>query len=75
VQIGQQVLGYLRVSHPWFEVTKPIRQLIFDLSLGSALMLLRRRCGGSFQEYGAGAVLPTPKQFTADASRTTVRLP
>jgi len=23
VQIGRQVLGYLRVSHPWFEVTHP----------------------------------------------------
>ncbi len=24
VEIGHYVLGYLRVSHPWFEVTKPI---------------------------------------------------
>jgi len=30
VQIGRQVIGYLRVSHPWFEVTKPIQQLVFD---------------------------------------------
>jgi two-component system, OmpR family, manganese sensing sensor histidine kinase len=28
----RQVLGYLRVSHPWFEVTVPSRQLIWDLS-------------------------------------------
>jgi OmpR-family two-component system manganese-sensing sensor histidine kinase len=34
-----QVLGYLRVSHPWFEVTKPSRRLIWDLSLGSSAMV------------------------------------
>ena len=28
VEIGRQVLGYLRVSHPWFEVTKPSRKLL-----------------------------------------------
>lgn len=27
IQEGGMVLGYLRVSHPWFEVTKPIQQL------------------------------------------------
>jgi len=53
--IGQQVLGYLRVSHPWFEVTKPIRQLIFDLSLGSALMLLPLLSGWFPESNGAGA--------------------
>ncbi len=39
VEVGRQVLGYLRVSHPWFEVTKPSRQLIFDLALGTGLMV------------------------------------
>ena len=36
---GNQILGYLRVSHPWFEVTKPSRQLLQDLSLGISLMI------------------------------------
>ena len=30
ITLGKQTLGYLRVSHPWFEVTKPIRQLLLD---------------------------------------------
>jgi OmpR-family two-component system manganese-sensing sensor histidine kinase len=72
VQIGRQVLGYLRVSHPWFEVTKPSRQLIVDLSLGTALMV------GAVAAIGwllSGlAIAPVRdsyqrlKQFTADAS-------
>ena len=72
VQIGRQVLGYLRVSHPWFEVTKPIRQLIFDLSLGSGLMLLSVAASGWF--LSGKAMEPVResyqrlKQFTADAS-------
>lgn len=28
VMLNGNVLGYLRVSHPWFEVTKPARQLL-----------------------------------------------
>ena len=40
VQKGRQVLGYLRVSHPWFEVTKPSRQLIVDLIAGISLMAI-----------------------------------
>ncbi len=72
VEIGRQVLGYLRVSHPWFEVTKPIRQLIFDLSLGTGLMLLSVAASGWF--LSGKAMEPVResyqrlKQFTADAS-------
>ncbi|XQQ06013.1 MAG: sensor histidine kinase [Leptolyngbya sp. IPPAS B-1204] len=72
VQIGDQVLGYLRVSHPWFEVTKPSRQLIRDLSLGVLLVI------GAVAAIGwllSGlAIAPVRdsyqrlKQFTADAS-------
>lgn len=72
VNFKQQVLGYLRVSHPWFEVTKPSRQLIWDLSLGTALMV------GAVAAIGwllSGlAIAPVRdsyqrlKQFTADAS-------
>lgn len=72
VQVGRQVLGYLRVSHPWFEVTKPIRQLIVDLSLGIGLMVLSVGFCGWF--LSGIAIAPVResyqrlKQFTADAS-------
>lgn len=72
VQIGEQVLGYLRVSHPWFEVTKPSRQLIRDLSLGVILVLGAVAAIGWF--LSGLAIAPVRdsyqrlKQFTADAS-------
>jgi OmpR-family two-component system manganese-sensing sensor histidine kinase len=72
VQIGRQVVGYLRVSHPWFEVTKPIRQLVLDLSLGIGLMVLSVAFCGWF--LSGKAMEPVResyqrlKQFTADAS-------
>ena len=72
VQIGRQVLGYLRVSHPWFEVTKPIRQLILDLIVGAGLTLI---CVAAIGWLLSGlAMAPVResygrlKQFTADAS-------
>ena len=41
------ILGYLRVSHPWFEVAKPTRELFVDLAAGLTVMkllpLVRRR--------------------------------
>ncbi len=72
VQIGRQVLGYLRVSHPWFEVTKPSHQLIFDLALGTGLMVISVAASGWF--LSGKAMEPVResyqrlKQFTADAS-------
>jgi OmpR-family two-component system manganese-sensing sensor histidine kinase len=72
VQVGRQVLGYLRVSHPWFEVTKPSRQLILDLGLGIGLMLISVATSGWF--LAGLAMQPVResyqhlKQFTADAS-------
>lgn len=72
VQIGRQVIGYLRVSHPWFEVTKPIQQLLVDLSLGTGLMVLSVAASGWF--LSGKAMEPVResyqrlKQFTADAS-------
>ncbi|MGF1568922.1 MAG: sensor histidine kinase [Nodosilinea sp.] len=72
VQVNGQVLGYLRVSHPWFEVTKPSRRLMLDLALGTSLMV------GAVAAIGwllSGiAIAPVResyqqlKQFTADAS-------
>jgi OmpR-family two-component system manganese-sensing sensor histidine kinase len=72
VQIGRQVLGYLRVSHPWFEVTKPTRQLIIDLGLWTALMVGAVAAMGWFLSGLAIAPIRDSyqrlKQFTADAS-------
>lgn len=72
VQIGQKVLGYLRVSHPWFEVTKPTRQLFFDLSVGTATMVGIVAAIGWFLSGLAMQPIRDSyqrlKQFTADAS-------
>jgi OmpR-family two-component system manganese-sensing sensor histidine kinase len=71
-QIRRYVLGYLRVSHPWFEVTKPIRQLIFDLTVGTIVMVMSVAAIGWF--LSGLAMKPVResyqrlKQFTADAS-------
>lgn len=72
VESGRYVLGYLRVSHPWFEVTKPSRQLILDLTLGTSLMVISVAVIGWF--LSGLAMKPVDesyqrlKQFTADAS-------
>nr|WP_275994078.1 ATP-binding protein [Argonema antarcticum] len=72
VQMGRQVLGYLRVSHPWFEVTKPSRQLILDLSLGISVMVISVAAIGWL--LSGLAMEPVResyqrlKQFTSDAS-------
>jgi two-component system, OmpR family, manganese sensing sensor histidine kinase len=71
-QIGRYVLGYLRVSHPWFEVTKPIRQLIFDLTLGTIFLVMSVAAIGWFLSGLAMKPIRESyqrlKQFTADAS-------
>lgn len=72
VIVNHQVLGYLRVSHPWFEVTKPIHQLTRDLAIGISLMLVSVAGIGWF--LSGIAIEPVRnsylslKQFTADAS-------
>lgn len=72
VQVGRHVLGYLRVSHPWFEVTKPIRRLIVDLTTGTLVMIMSTAGIGWF--LSGLAMKPVResyqrlKQFTADAS-------
>lgn len=72
VELDHRVLGYLRVSHPWFEVTKPIQQLTKDLIIGITLMIF---CVGAIGWFLSGiAIKPVQvsysslKQFTADAS-------
>jgi OmpR-family two-component system manganese-sensing sensor histidine kinase len=72
VQANGQVLGYLRVSHPWFEVTKPSRRLIVDLALGTSLMVAAVAAIGWLLSGIAMAPVRDSyqqlKQFTADAS-------
>ncbi|MFZ4666182.1 MAG: histidine kinase dimerization/phospho-acceptor domain-containing protein, partial [Prochlorotrichaceae cyanobacterium] len=72
VELGRQVLGYLRVSHPWFEVTKPTRQLVADLAIGLVILVIVVGAIGWF--LSGLAMRPVQesyqslKQFTADAS-------
>ena len=72
ISSGSQLLGYLRVSHPWFEVSKPSRQLIIDLALGITVMLIT--VAGIGWLLSGLAMKPIRdsyqqlKQFTADAS-------
>ncbi len=69
---GHQVVGYLRVSHPWFEVTKPSRRLLLDLAMGTSLMVAAVATIGWL--LSGIAIAPVRdsyqqlKQFTADAS-------
>ncbi|BAQ61238.1 two-component sensor histidine kinase [Geminocystis sp. NIES-3708] len=72
VEIDHYILGYLRVSHPLFDVVKPIQQLIIDLSIGILLMIIF--VGGIGWFLSGIAIKPviesyqSLKQFTADAS-------
>jgi len=72
VEVKQQIVGYLRVSHPWFEVTKPTRQLIRDLALGLILLVGAVAAIGWLLSGLAMAPIRDSyqrlKQFTADAS-------
>jgi OmpR-family two-component system manganese-sensing sensor histidine kinase len=67
-----QVLGYLRVSHPWFEVTKPIQQFLWDLSWGLTILVSSAAAIGWFLSGLAMEPIQNSyqslKQFTADAS-------
>lgn len=72
LEVEHFLLGYLRVSHPWFEVTRPIRKLVIDLSLGIAIMIT---CGAVIGWLLSGIAIEPVKesyqqlrQFTADAS-------
>ncbi len=68
----QKLLGYLQVSHPWFEVTKPIRQLLIDLAIGTSVMVaVVALCGWWLSGIAIAPIIEAYqllKQFTADAS-------
>lgn len=67
-----QVIGYLRVSHPWFEVTRPSQELLRDLGLGLGAMVGLVAASGWFLSRLAMEPIRQSyaylKQFTADAS-------
>ena len=68
----RQIIGYLRVSHPWFEIARPSRDLAIDLSFGLTVMIASVAAMG----WWLSGLAMTPvresyqylKQFTADAS-------
>ncbi|XFA73286.1 HAMP domain-containing sensor histidine kinase [Thermosynechococcaceae cyanobacterium Okahandja] len=70
--VGDRLLGYLRVSHPWFEVSQPSQALLWDLLLGATITLILVSISGWFLSRLAIAPLQESyaylKQFTADAS-------
>lgn len=72
VKFRSQTIGWLRVSHPWFEVTKPSQDLFIDLSWGIT-MTIAVVSGVSWFLSGLAmepikASYQQLKQFTADAS-------
>lgn len=72
IVINGKLLGYLRISHPWFEVTKPIKQLFVDLAVGTTLVIgVVLLCGWWLAGLAMEPVRESYqrlKQFTADAS-------
>jgi OmpR-family two-component system manganese-sensing sensor histidine kinase len=72
IVINSKLLGYLRISHPWFEVTKPVKQLFLDLAVGTTLMVgVVLLCGWWLAGIAMEPVRESYqrlKQFTADAS-------
>jgi OmpR-family two-component system manganese-sensing sensor histidine kinase len=72
VKVDSHLIGYLRVSHPWFEFTKPIQQLLIDLTIGISITIsLVALCGWWLSGIAMQPVYDSYqrlKQFTADAS-------
>jgi two-component system, OmpR family, manganese sensing sensor histidine kinase len=72
IRQGKDLLGYLRVSEPWFEVTIPTRELIIDLLAGTTVMVGIVAAIGWFLSGLAMQPIRESyqrlKQFTADAS-------
>ncbi len=72
VSKNNTLVGFLRVSHPWFEVTKPTESLIVDLAIGTSLVITSVAAIGWL--LSGIAIEPVKasyqqlKQFTADAS-------
>ncbi len=72
IRQGADLLGYLRVSEPWFEVTIPTRELVIDLLAGTSVTVGIVAAIGWFLSGLAMQPIRESyqrlKQFTADAS-------
>jgi two-component system, OmpR family, manganese sensing sensor histidine kinase len=72
IRQGADLLGYLRVSEPWFEVTIPTRELVIDLLAGTTVTVGIVAAIGWFLSGLAMQPIRESyqrlKQFTADAS-------
>jgi OmpR-family two-component system manganese-sensing sensor histidine kinase len=72
IKYDRQPLGYLRVSHPWFEVTQPSQDLIVDLGFGILCVVVTiSAIGWWLSGLAMRPVLDSYerlRQFTADAS-------
>lgn len=72
IKYDRQPLGYLRVSHPWFEVTKPSQDLMVDLGFGIVCVVVTiSAIGWWLSGIAMRPVLDSYerlRQFTADAS-------
>ncbi len=72
IEYGGDIVGYLRVSHPWFEVARPTQDLLVDLSVGLIVMIGFVAMAGWFLSRLAIEPLRESyqylRQFTADAS-------
>ncbi len=72
IEINGNFVGYLRVSHPWFEVTKPTRELVVELFFGTSLMVgIVAAIGWFLSQLAIEPIIDSYeslKQFTADAS-------
>jgi two-component system, OmpR family, manganese sensing sensor histidine kinase len=72
IEYGGDIVGYLRVSHPWFEVARPTQDLMVDLGLGLMVMIGFVATVGWFLSRLAIEPLRESyqylRQFTADAS-------
>lgn len=72
VEVEGHLVGFLRVSHPWFEVSTPTRELGFELGLGLTIMVMLVASSGWFLSRLAMEPISDSydslKQFTADAS-------
>jgi OmpR-family two-component system manganese-sensing sensor histidine kinase len=72
ILINDELLGYLRISHPWFEVTQPVKELSLELLLGVVTIVLIVGIAGWWLSGLAMEPIQNSyqqlKQFTADVS-------
>lgn len=72
ILINNELIGYLRISHPWFEVTQPIKELSLELLFGVVILVLIVGIAGWWLSVLAMEPIQNSyqqlKQFTADVS-------